>query len=202
MNRLRIFPIVEGQGEGGAVPILLRRIWELLGGEYIEIFTPFRCSKQKLLQASEMMRILDLAISRLGTSSFGDDPALIILVLDADNDLPCILGPQILARAKTLRADADVSCVIANVEFETWFVAAAESLARFLDLSGGDAVPRKPEETRQGKGWIQKRFRGDKYTPAFDQPRLTQAMDLTLCRSRSPSFDKLCRELETRLRRA
>jgi uncharacterized protein YnzC (UPF0291/DUF896 family) len=118
---------VEGQGESGAVPVLLRRIWELLGGEYIEILTPFRCSKQKLLQESEMIRI--------------------------------------------------------------------------LDLSGDDVIPEKPEETRQGKGWIQKRFRGDKYTPSFDQPRLTWAMDLALCRSRSPSFDKLCRELEARLRR-
>lgn len=33
-----------------------------------------------------------------------------------------------------------------------------------------------------------------------DQPRLTAAMDLFLCRSRSRSFDKFCRELERRVR--
>ena len=190
---------MEGQGESGALPVLLRRIWELLGGEYIEVFSPFRCSKQKLLQPSEMARILDFAVSRLESAGLDADPAMVLLLFDADDDLPCILGPEVLTRAKALRADADISCVIANVEFETWFVAAAESLARFLDLSGDNALPEKPEETRQGKGWIQKRFRGNKYASSFDQPRLTQVMDLKLCRSRSPSFDKLCRELEARL---
>ena len=33
------------------------------------------------------------------------------------------------------------------------------------------------------------------------QPGMTQAMDMALCRRRSPSFDKLCRELERRLQR-
>ena len=35
---------------------------------------------------------------------------------------------------------------------------------------------------------------------ARNQPRMTAAMDLALCRRRSPSFDKLCRELKQRLR--
>src|SRR6185295_665063 len=129
LSRLRIFPVVEGQGESGALPVLLRRIWELLGGEYIEVFSPFRCSKQKLLQPSEMARILDFAVSRLESAGLDADPAMVLLLFDADDDLPCILGPEVLTRAKALRADADISCVIANVEFETWFVAAAESLA-------------------------------------------------------------------------
>jgi len=38
-----------------------------------------------------------------------------------------------------------------------------------------------------------------RYAETIDQVRLTTAMDLNLCRSRSKSFDKLCRELEKRL---
>jgi hypothetical protein len=37
------------------------------------------------------------------------------------------------------------------------------------------------------------------YAETVDQPRLTAAMDLQMCRERSKSFDKLCRELEKRL---
>lgn len=41
---------------------------------------------------------------------------------------------------------------------------------------------------------------GSPYSPPIDQPRLTAAMDLTMCRAGSRSYDKLCRELERRLR--
>lgn len=37
--------------------------------------------------------------------------------------------------------------------------------------------------------------------PTVDQPAMTSHMDLHLARERSPSFDKLCRELERRLSR-
>jgi predicted ATPase len=39
-----------------------------------------------------------------------------------------------------------------------------------------------------------------KYSETIDQPAMTADMDLSLCRRRSPSFDKLCRELEKRFR--
>jgi hypothetical protein len=94
-----------------------------------------------------------------------------------------------------------VSCVLAIVEYETWFVAAADSLRDFLDIPHTDTVPEAPEPRRSGKSWIERRFRGTKYSETVDQPKMTAAMDLPLCRQRSPSFDKLCRELEKRLRR-
>ena len=37
---------------------------------------------------------------------------------------------------------------------------------------------------------------GAKYSESIDQAKLTAHMDLSLCRTRAPSFDKLCRELE------
>jgi len=202
LSRLRIFPIVEGHGEDGSVRILLQRIWsELLGGEHVEVFKALRGKRLKLINEQELERALDLAVSKLRAKP-SDDPAMVLILLDADSDLPCILGPQLLARAKDIRSDIDISCVIANVEYETWFVAAAESLTPFMDLSRSSAVPENPEQTHQRKGWVQKRFRGISYSPTIDQPAMTKTMDLTLCRQRSPSFDKLCRELEARLERS
>jgi Domain of unknown function (DUF4276) len=197
LSRLRVFPIVEGHGEDQSIRILLQRIWyELLGGEHLEVLKAFRGKRTKIGRALELGVALDHAVTRLRDSEY-PDPSMVLILLDADEDLPCLLGPDLLARAQSLRGDADISCVIANVEYETWFVAAAESLSRFLDLSQDALLPEAPEESRQGKGWIQRRKRN--YTPVVDQPAMTRAMDLELCRRRSPSFDKLCRELQSRL---
>lgn len=199
MSRLRIAPIVEGHGEDNAIRILLQRVWaELLGGEYVEVIKPIRGKRTKLVQSSELARAIDLAVLKLRSSSSGD-PAVVLILVDAESDLPCILGPHMLSIARGHRSDVDISCVIANVEYETWFVAAAESLGDYLDLAADHAVPDFPETSRQGKAWIQRRFKGVKYSETVDQPAMTSRMDLSLARTRSPSFDKLCRELEARL---
>jgi hypothetical protein len=103
----------------------------------------------------------------------------------------------------------EVSCVVANVEFETWFVAAAESLTEFLDLSLGEKPADDPEAQRLSEKWIQKRFCGKgwsdlpessrrpiRYTKTQDQLRLTERMDLNLCLERSRSFRKLHGDLK------
>jgi hypothetical protein len=80
--------------------------------------------------------------------------------------------------------------------YETWFVAASESLGKYLDLRPGD--PPSDSEGRQGKGWIKQRIKDPKYEETRHQPAMTHAMDLNACRS-SRSFVKLCRELGKRL---
>jgi hypothetical protein len=165
----------------------------------LEVLRPYPGKRQKVVQPSELARILDLAVSKLRPEP--SDPAMILILLDADDDPSCILGPKLLDLARKLRGDADISCVIADVDYETWFVAAAASLTRFLapPTDSDDLVT--PEQSRRGKGkgWIKRMYPG--YSPTVDQPRLTQVMDLELCRRHSPSFDKLCRELEARLQR-
>lgn len=198
MSRLRIVPIVEGHGENNAIRILLQRIWqELLGGEYVDIAKPIRGSKGRLVQRSELGRAVDLAVLKLREAE-PDDRGMVLVLVDADEDRPCQLGPALLEKAREHRSDVDISCVVANVEYETWFVAAASSLGEYLELD--EAVPEHPEDQRAGKAWVQRRYRGVKYSETVDQPAMTSRMDLALCRERSPSFDKLCRELETRYR--
>lgn len=199
MSRLRIVPIVEGHGENNAIRILLQRIWqELLGGDYVDIVKPIRGSKGRLVQRSELSRAVDLAVLKLREGE-SDDRGMVLILVDADDDLPCELGPGLLEQAREQRSDMDISCVVANVEYETWFVAAASSLGEYLELPA-EAVPAHPEDQRAGKAWIQRHFRGVKYSETVDQPAMTSRMDLALCRERSPSFDKLCRELEKRHR--
>jgi hypothetical protein len=123
-------------------------------------------------------------------------PSLILVLIDADTDCPKELAPPLLKAVVSSAGTENVAVVLPKVEYETWFVAAAESLGGYLLLDPEQPVPGQPEQAGCGKGWIEHRFRGAKYSETLDQPSMTAAMDLRLCRQRSPSFDKLCRELE------
>ena len=191
---LRIFPIVEGHGEEAAIRGLLMRVGlEVLGLPFIEVLRPLRRPKTLLLKEKELARAVKLATLKLAQGGSEGDLPLVLILVDADDDLPCQLAPRWLEIASG-EAPIDVACVVANPEYETWFVAAAESLGNYLEL--GDNLPKDPELERAKKAWIEKRFKGPKYSETIDQPRMTAAMDLQLCRSQAPSFDKLCRDLE------
>lgn len=204
MSRLRVVPIVEGHGEYSSVRILIERVWcEMLGGQYANVARPIREKRYRLVKADVLRKAVTLACLKLAQMPDPDDPSLVLVLVDADKDLPCILGPQLLQVAKQTRPDTDVTCVVANVEYETWFVAAADSLPEYLQVAPAEVVPSDPEARRLGKAWVQRRFQGPgiRYSETQDQPAMTARMDLALCRSRSPSFDKFCRELERRVRR-
>ena len=198
---MTILPIVEGHGEVEAVPIALRRIGsELLDIASVEVMKPIRIKRGRLVKREHLGRAIGYALLKLQESA--SEEGAILVLLDGDGEPPCILGPRVQSMANELRADADVFCVIAHLEYETWFVAAAESLVESGDLvlREGEAYPEDPEGQALRKGWIEKRLRDQRsgYSPTVDQPRFTAKMDLRACRSRSPSFDKLCRELAKR----
>lgn len=201
VSSLTIAPIVEGHGDAAAVPILLRRICaELLGGRLVHVLPPIRQPRDRLLNDRDgcLERSLNLALRKLKQSSVPSVPGLVLLLVDADNDCAAEGGPRTLQLAKRLRTDADIAVVWAVWKYETWFVAAAESLHEHLNLSQA-SIPSDPEASRSRKNWIERHWRGVKYSASVDQPKLTDCMDLSLCRQRSPSFDKLCREIKRRL---
>ncbi len=64
MSRIRVIPIVEGHGEVQALPILLRRIWvELLGGQFIDVLTPIRGKRDRLIdpENADLCKAIQLA---------------------------------------------------------------------------------------------------------------------------------------------
>lgn len=198
---IAVAPIVEGHGEVSAVPILLRRIFqELFDFTAVEILRPIRQPRNKLLRNNDdcLQKSLNLAVQKLQQDCDPRAAHLILVILDADQECAAKVGPRLLKKAAKLRADAQIGVVLAVWEYETWFVSAAESLSKYLDLRG-EAVPEDPEGAKCRKRWIEDRWRGTKYSEAVDQPKLTAEMNLHDCRSRSPSFDKLCREIERRL---
>ncbi len=197
MSRLNVIPIVEGHGEQkSAVRTIVRRVWELVGGDYVNVLRPIREPRSKLITRDGLIKAVQLADIQLRQLANGDR-SLVLVLFDADEDQPCVLAPRLTELVDAECAHLDVAIILANPEFETWFAAAAESLTSFFDLTVTSPSP-DPEASGQRKGAVRRWMHG-LYSETIDQVRLTEAMDLHLCRSRSPSFDKLCRELAKRL---
>jgi hypothetical protein len=91
--------------------------------------------------------------------------------------------------------------VLANREFEAWFLAAAPSLSGKRGLVEGLTLPRDAERPRDCKGWLSAhRVDGRGYKPTSDQAALAATFDLQMARKHSSSFDKLWRDMERLLR--
>lgn len=198
MTLITIAPIVEGHGEVAAIRTLLERTLASLSDAcMVRVLQPIRVSKSKIVRdQDELLRAIDLASLKLLHADA--DVSTVLLLLDADRDLACVLAPQLLQIASSQRSHIDIACVLPVVEYETWLVAGAETLGDYLVDAFRDAIPADPEASGVGKGWIQHYFNGDKYSETVDQVRLTASFDVLKARSRSKSFDKLCRELEVR----
>jgi hypothetical protein len=196
---LRVAVVVEGHGEDGSIRPLLVRIWyELLGGDQLDVLRPFRGHQGTLLKETGLKAAVDAARIKLDNRPPDGFHKLVLVLIDSEGSCPRELAPRLLAWAREARADADIVCVLPHPMFETWFVAAAASLAGFNGLPADLAAPEDPEGQGLGKTWIKKQL-PRKYSETIDQPRFTAKMDLALCRQCSPSFDKLCREFQRRL---
>jgi len=190
---VRIVAIVEGHGEVEAVPLLVRRIAaEISADRVAELPQPIRVQRQKLLKEGELERAVELAARKAGAGGG------ILILLDADDDCPEQLAARILRRATTARADRAIRVVLAKMEFEAWFLAAAESIAGHRDLADGLQAPADCEAVRDAKGWLTKHMPpGRSYRETLDQVKLTAQFDLRVARERAPSFDKLWRDVDS-----
>ena len=181
--------IVEGHGEYYAAPILVRRVAASIGVTDVT-WTVLRQPRSMILKPGELERAVILLGNKVG------DGGAILVLIDADDDAACQLGPELLRRARAARLDRPIGVVLAVREYEAWLLTSASSLRGKRGLPDDLEAPSLPEAIRDAKGWLGQRMpRG--YSPTTDQPALTGLFDLELAR-RSPSFDKLVREL-TRL---
>lgn len=190
---MKVAAIVEGDGEVAAFPVLLRRLrdWLTPDNYFVEINTPIRVHRNQFLNKDEEFRS-KLLLARAKCEESG----WILVLLDADDDCPAELGTRILARAKNIVPDRRISVVLANREYEAWFIAAAESLNGQRGFSISSVDQREPEHIRDAKNWISSRITEGKYREVTDQPAFSSWMDLPQARNNSRSFSKLCSEWE------
>ena len=183
--------VIEGKGEVEAIPLLIRRIcYELYGFYGVRTARPIRITKSKLIREGELERAVRLALMNIR----GRGPVLVMV--DADEDCPAVLGPRLKARALAIARPQDISIVIPKFEFESWFLAAAQSLRGKRGLRDDLQPPQDPEAIRGTKEWLSRHMQpGRIYAPTVDQAALVAGMNLVEVRS-SRSFDRLCREIE------
>lgn len=189
----RIAVIVGGHGEVEALPLLIHRIAkEQRPPIAVDILPPIRVPEDRLRRESELERHVLLASRKLG----GRGGIFVLLDCDWKEACPKYDGPILLARARKARSDLPISVVLANREFENWFIAAIPSIRGKSRLAKDIEPVEDPERIRGAKEWLSRYMpRGQPYTPTGDQAALVQAFDMAMARRQAPSFDKCYRDL-------
>jgi len=186
----KIVPIVEGDGDFQAVPILLRRaLAENLNNYAWEIARPKIAHSLPALRK----RLSDF----IRYAQMEPDCGAILILLDLDDGCPkeqaCLLVEEI--RKEYLRCP--VAVVLVHREYEAWFLASAESLRGYHNLQEDLHPPESPETIRDAKGWLSEHMpNGIIYKETSHQPAMTTQMDFELLKSRSRSFLRLLHALE------
>jgi hypothetical protein len=190
---IQIACIVEGDGEVAALPVLLRRMNEWRGGHrYAQPLPPIRVHRDRFLNREEEFRKqLLLAAAKCGEMGW------ILMVLDADDDCPATLSAQIYRRAEQYVPHRRLSVVMANREYEAWFIAAARSLDGYRGFRCPIGELVDAETPRDAKGWLRRNMENRTYSEVLDQPAFTARFDLQQAFDNSRSFRKLCKEWQT-----
>jgi Domain of unknown function (DUF4276) len=194
---VQIASLVEGDGEVEALPVLIRRIVAEIDLAVTPIVPrPFRHPAGSVQKMSGLERALDAVAERSPAHS-------IVVLLDCDDDCPRELGPRMARRAKQARPDLYISFILAHREYESWFLAAAESLAGKRRLATDLVAPEIPESIRDAKSWLSQHIQGaGRYSPTQDQAALSKWLDLNRARVNSRSFRKFWKEIEGIVRMA
>ncbi|PPF11749.1 hypothetical protein C5C04_11725 [Rathayibacter rathayi] len=168
--------VVEGAGDKGALPILLRSYLHTRA-EYRDIFgkpVPAH-GRDKALKATGLEGYVATAAARPGCRA-------VLVVLDGEGDCVAHLGPSLLAR--TVDVGKPVVVALADRDFESWLYASAETLELDLVFDSG----------KSGQGAIKDALKPRKYVKPTWQPRLTARMDFELARTRNHSLERfLCK---------
>lgn len=181
---MTICPIVEGFGEVESLPLLIRRRIPTA-----IVATPLRVSKDKFLRdEEEFSRALTLAVRKSGAGGS------VLILLDGDGSCPVELSNSILLRARKFHEGRNIRVVIADLEFETWFIAGIEKLRGYRGVPMTASKPQNPESIQGAKEWV-KALTG-RYSSRVDQPAFSSMLNFdTALESRS--FRKLLKEIDT-----
>ena len=181
----KIVPIVEGDGEMEAVPILLRRILHDRLGAY-----DWRVGLPK--KAHGLPALRKKLSNFIRYAQIEPEATHILIILDLDDGCPMIEAQALAEEIRQIVPCLPVAVVLAHREYEAWFLASLPSLA------GRDGLPPDAfygddvENIRGVKGWITRQMpRGSIYKETSHQPAWSAQMDLDMAEARSRSFQRL-----------
>ncbi len=177
-------PIVEGQGDVAAVPVLLRRLRDEANAGGLDVGRPHRRSRTLLVKKDSLQTAVKVAAMQ-------EDCAGILVIFDADDDCPRELAPTLEVWAREAAGGKACAVVMANREYESWFLASIETLRGKATILSDAAEHPDPEAPRDAKGELQRRSKGGRYSPTVDQAALTAHLNLESVYRHCRSFRKL-----------
>ena len=189
-----IVPIVEGPGEVDAIPILLHKLFQELENFNFQVAIPKNAHGSSNLQKPG-------GIERFVRYAWLEPKcAAVLIIIDGDTGDSCamVTARNLAARITALNGPHPVAIVVANREYEAWFLASLPSIVG-QQISESLKFPRNaifvddPEAIRGVKAWLTRQLpRGKVYKETEHQAPMTRLINLTLARSRSRSFRRLC----------
>lgn len=184
---MKIKPIVEGFGDVLAVPELLRRIqYEYgVGGHGVQIARPIKWNRCHFNSEDQVKKAVRLAVAE-------PDCAGVLIVFDSDDDCPKSYAPRVAKWSNEESRAIPCEVVMADREFEAWFLAATESLRGRSGISPDAVSEDNPETIRGAKERLELKMPWNvSYSETSDQVALTSRLDLRTVHDRCRSFRKL-----------
>lgn len=192
-----IATIVEGHGETLAVPILLQRWFKRRRFLNFEVADPIRASSVDAIKAPHREEL------QLGIEHFVElasrivQPDAILVLIDSEGDCPKLIAPELLERALAV-TNIPIGIVLANRQYETWFLASLRTLQRAGKIPADAKLPRYADvESEQGCKEKLSKLLGRKYNERNDQPEFTRHLLFTkTMKTKSRSYFHLLTTLE------
>ena len=195
----KIVPIVEGDGEMTAAPILFRKLLDEMNRYDIQVASPKNAHGRGNLQKTDgLEKFVKYAWKE-------PDCGAIVILLDAEQECPKVIAKDFSQRIIALGVLYPVVIACAKRMYETWFLASMETIVG-KDLNGRPGLANKNltisdvESIKGPKGWLNDLFPpGRAYRETADQEAMTRLLDTSLAKERSRSFCRLCHALEQAL---
>jgi Domain of unknown function (DUF4276) len=182
---MNIQPIVEGDGEVRALPVLLRRLIAVANAYPVDVNQPIRRPRTELVREDGVRKAVRLARLR-------PDCAAILIVFDGDDDCPKDLAPRVEAWGQAEATPLPCYVVIPNREYEAWFLATIESLRGTRGIRDDATSLPDPESRRGAAEELRRRMASNRsYSKAADQPALTAVFDMAEAHRRCRSFRRM-----------
>ena len=184
---MKVYLIVEGHGEVTAAPVLLRRLlWDCAQSYGVDVGNPvIRRTQSQLRREADVCDAVRLALAQ------PDCPAVLVL-FDGEDECPVELAALVRGWAQAAAGQIPCEVVIAYREYETWFLAALESLRGRCRIAEDASAPANPELKRDAKGALEEFMpSGASYAPTIHQQKLSAVFDMSLAHQRNRSFRKL-----------
>ena len=182
---MKIVPVVEGEGEVKAVPVLLRRMIALVEAfESIQVGRPIRKPRNQLTKREGLVEVLKLARIQ-GADS-------VLCLFDSDGECPVDLADRLLNWAREEAADLDCRVVVAHQEYEAWFLASIPSLRAHAAMRDDAECHPNPERRHGAKEQLHSRMQiGSSYSPTAHQAAFSDTFDMASAYAHCRSFRKL-----------